>query len=121
MRTLLLLWFAPLAFFWGWYGLSANGIDFGTHMLSREVHDLVFKIYGNVLGVPASEVPALAAGACIFDSAIVGVVAAFRWRKKWFPKVQETFLSFWNDSENNDTSDEVGGADFATGPMHPAE
>ncbi|MBL1407087.1 MAG: hypothetical protein COC00_013955 [Rhizobiales bacterium] len=120
MRTLLLLWFAPLVLFWGWYGLSSNGIDFGMHMFSREVHDLLFHLYGQVLGVPASEVPALAAGACAFDSLLVGVIAAYRWRKKWFPTVKQTVLSLWYDM-GNDTDVAESNEDFSIGPMHPAE
>lgn len=116
MRTLLLLWFAPLAFFWGWYGLSANGIDFGIHMLSREVHDLVFQIYGNTLGIPPSEVPGLAAGACVFDSFLVAGIAAYRWRAKWLPTVKQTILALWNDSETLEPNE-----GFSNGPMHPAE
>lgn len=120
MRTLLLLWFAPLALFWGWYGLSSNGIDFGMHLFSKEVHDLLFHLYGQALGVPASEVPALAAGACVFDSLLVGAIAAYRWRKNWFPTVKQTVLSLWYDSEVLDSNLELGEG-YSNGPMHPAE
>ena len=40
-------------------------------MLPRELHDLVFKVYGNIIGVPASEVPGLAAWACVTDTTIL--------------------------------------------------
>ena len=55
MRVLLLLWAFPLVFFWGWYGLSANDISFGTAFLSRQTHDVVFSLYGNILGMPQTK------------------------------------------------------------------
>ncbi len=86
MRIILILWGAPLAFFWGWYGLSAYDINFGTIFLSRQLHDMIFQIYGNSIGVPAADVPAMIAGACAFDTAIVMSIAAWRWRKGWVPQ-----------------------------------
>ena len=57
MRTLFLLWAFPVVFFWGWYGLSANDINFGTAVLSRHMHDVIFALYGKILGMPAVDVP----------------------------------------------------------------
>lgn len=99
MRILLTLWFLPLVVFWGWYGLSANDYNFGLVILSRPVHDLVFQIYGNMLGVDPTEIPAMVAGACAIDSAIVLAIAAFRWRASWFPRTKALFYRFWNDIE----------------------
>lgn len=106
MRILLLLWFVPLFLFWGWYGLSYYDISFGILMFTREVHDLVFQIYGNTLGIAPEKIPAMAAWACVVDSIIVLAIAAFRWRKKWYPQtkamVQDLFRSYWNDDVRDD-------------------
>jgi hypothetical protein len=89
MRAILFLWTIPLVFFWTWFALSANDISFGTIFFSRQLHDLMMEIYGNMLGVEPSSVPMLLAWACILDSGIILAIAAFRWRKKWFPVVRE--------------------------------
>ena len=85
MRAILILWAIPIIFFWGWYGLSANNINFGYVFLSRAFHDQIFTIYGNVLQMPAEEVPAKLAWLFFIDSLILLAVAAFRWRKSWWP------------------------------------
>ncbi|MEE9375540.1 MAG: DUF6105 family protein, partial [Rhizobiaceae bacterium] len=46
MRTLLILWLTPIFLLSSWYGLSYHDINFGTLVLSRELHDLVFDLYG---------------------------------------------------------------------------
>lgn len=89
MRYILLLWFAPLAFFWGWYGLSAYDINMGMLFFSRDLHDAVFAIYGNTLGVAPDKIPPMIAGASIVDSAILGAIAAFRWRASWYPQSRD--------------------------------
>jgi hypothetical protein len=89
MRVILMLWALPLAFFWGWFALSANDISFGTIFFSRELHDAVFEIYGRTLGIPAQDLPPMIAWACIVDTGIILAIAAFRWRARWFPRVRE--------------------------------
>jgi hypothetical protein len=89
MRIILTLWFLPLALFWSWYGLSAYDISFGTVFFSRELHDLIFQIYGQTLGMPPEQVPAAIAGACAFDTAIVFGIAAWRWRASWVPQARQ--------------------------------
>lgn len=117
MRILLTLWFLPLVLFWGWYGLSANDISFGINFFSREVHDLVFLIYGNATGIHPAEIPGILAGACIFDSLIVVGIAAFRWRNGWVPQAKEIIARFWNQDRVNDFPAE----DLPVGRVHPAE
>jgi hypothetical protein len=80
MRYILLFWAAPLGFFWGWYFLSLNDFSMGTHFFSRKLHDLVFTIYGNILGVEPELIPALVAKACIFDTLLIAVILALRKR-----------------------------------------
>ena len=81
MRTLLALWVLPLALFWGWFFLSLNDLNFGYVMLSRQLHDLVFQLYGEMLGVDPATIPMLIAKACLFDSLIVLAIWAFRRRR----------------------------------------
>jgi hypothetical protein len=88
MRIILTLWAVPLCLFWSWYALSFYDISFGTIFFSRGLHDLVFEVYGNALGVPPGEVPVMAAWACTIDTALIGAIAAFRWRAGWYPQLR---------------------------------
>ncbi|KQS63383.1 hypothetical protein ASG39_16000 [Rhizobium sp. Leaf371] len=81
MKWLLILWGGPVLFLTSWYTLSYNDINFGIFMLSREANDLVFQIYGNVLGIDPKSIPPLVARAMIFDSFIVFGLVALRKRK----------------------------------------
>ncbi len=81
MRYLLALWVAPLALFWGWYFLSLNDMNFGYVMLSRQLHDLVFELYGEILGIDPASIPGLVAKACVLDSLLLFAFLAFRRRK----------------------------------------
>ena len=74
-----------------WYGLSVNDWHFGTRIFSRELHDLVFQIYGKLLGMEPEALPALLAKAVIFDTLIVFGIVAYRWRAKWWPTVRQYF------------------------------
>jgi hypothetical protein len=82
MRTLLALWVAPLVLFWGWYFLSLNDMNFGYVMLSRQLHDLVFELYGEMLGIDPAIIPGMVAKACIFDSFLVTGIVAYRYRRR---------------------------------------
>ena len=89
MRTIIILWAAPVGLFWGWYFLSLNDINFGFLILSRQIHDFVFNIYGQILGVDPAEIPGFVARACMFDAALLAALYAFRRRKKisaWWRK-----------------------------------
>ena len=89
MRVILFLWAVPLVLVWGWYGLSAYDISFGTIFLSRELHDAVFGLYGQTLGVPPAEIPSMLAWACAFDTMLLGLIAAWRWRSSWAPQARQ--------------------------------
>lgn len=82
MRALLLLWITPLALFWGWYFLSLNDMNFGYVMLSRQLHDLIFELYGEILGVDPLLIPGMVAKACVFDSFLVVGIIVFRRRRQ---------------------------------------
>lgn len=94
MRILLTLWAAPLALFWGWYGLSAYDLSFGTRFLSREVHDVVFDVYGRTLGMAARDVPGAIASACAFDTAVIMAIVSWRWRESWLPQTRAYLIEF---------------------------
>ena len=82
MKWFLILWAGPIAFLGSWYGLSYYDMSFGFFMLTREAHDLVFQIYGNILGIPPQDLPPLVLRAIIVDSLLVVGLLAFRRRKK---------------------------------------
>ncbi|TCD14486.1 DUF6105 family protein [Oricola cellulosilytica] len=82
MRYLFWLWFLPLSVFWSWFGLSYNDVNFGLMFLSRDLHDLVFNIYGSLLGVDPAAIPIMFLKACIFDSALIFAIVAFRKRRQ---------------------------------------
>lgn len=94
MRFLLWMWFAPLAFFWSWYVLAVN--DVGYIVLSREMYDRVFEIYGGMLGVDPAIIPAWLARVCIIDSAVVLGIFAFVRRRR--------IAEWWNRRGQSDTS-----------------
>lgn len=70
MKWFLFLWAGPIALLGGWYGLSYYDMNFGVFMLTRDAHDLVFQIYGHILGIPPESIPPLVARAIVVDSLI---------------------------------------------------
>lgn len=82
MKWFLFLWAMPIALLGGWYGLSYYDMSFGIFMLTRDAHDLVFQIYGHILGIPPEDLPPLVARAIVFDSFLVLALIAFRRRRK---------------------------------------
>jgi len=75
-------WAVPMIVFWGWYFLSLNDMNFGYVMLSREVNDLLFQLYGEVLGVDPATLPPLVARTCVFDGLMLAGIWAFRRRRE---------------------------------------
>ena len=82
MKWFLILWAFPIALLGSWYGLSYYDMSFGIFMLTRDAHDLVFRIYGHILGIAPESIPPLVLRAIIVDSLIVFAIIAFRRRKK---------------------------------------
>jgi hypothetical protein len=89
MRIFLILWIVPIVLMTIWYGLASN--DFGYVMFSREVHDKVFAIYANMLGVDPEVLPGMAARAIVFDSGIVALIIAFKKRATLIPFLRQLF------------------------------
>ncbi|OJT97211.1 hypothetical protein DEM27_28950 [Metarhizobium album] len=81
MKWFLILWAGPILLLGSWYGLSYYDMSFGIFMLTRKAHDLVFQIYGNVLGIPPETIPPLVARAIVVDSLVVFAIIGFRRRK----------------------------------------
>jgi hypothetical protein len=75
------------------YSGRRHGARLGV--VAAQAHDLVFAVYGHVLGLPPETIPPLVARAIAFDSLIVFAIIAYRKRREiraWynhrFPAVQ---------------------------------
>lgn len=101
MKWFLILWAGPIALLGGWYGLSYYDMSFGVFMLTRDAHDLVFQIYGNILGIPPEDLPPLVLRAIVFDSFLVLALIAFRRRKQiwawWQARSQSSSAALASD------------------------
>ncbi|WP_394689807.1 DUF6105 family protein [Hoeflea sp.] len=92
MRTFLILWVTPIALLGGWYGLSYYDINFGYRILSRDLHDLVFIIYGDLLGMKPESIPPLVLKAIILDTFLVlGFIVLKRRRKQIWSAIKGWF------------------------------
>ena len=92
MKVFLVLWIIPIVLLGGWYGLSYYDINFGYRILSRELHDLVFVIYGNILGIPPESIPPLVLKAVILDTVlVVGFIVVKRRRKQIWAALRQVF------------------------------
>ena len=92
MRWILIFWAMPLAVLGTWYGLSYNDINFGYLILSRQMNEFVFQLYGQILGLPPEDIPGLVLRAIIVDSLLLFGILAFRRRKQiaaWWAKRQK--------------------------------
>ena len=94
MRFVLILWALPLGLFWSWYFLSANDINFGFVFLTQEVNELVFRLYGQVLGIDPETIPPLVAKACLLDSLLILAILAFRRRKILIARLREAWARY---------------------------
>ena len=102
MKWFLILWFLPVSLIGAWYGLSYHDINFGFLMLSRQVHDMVFQIYGNMLGMEPEAIPPLLLKAIILDSFILLGIAAFRWRRSIAAWIRVRYAAFRAEPEQPD-------------------
>jgi hypothetical protein len=92
MKVFLVLWIMPIVLLGSWYGLSYYDINFGYRILSRELHDLVFTIYGNLLGIPPESIPPLVLKAIVLDSfLVVGFIVIKRRRKEIWAAMRKVF------------------------------
>ena len=92
MKVFLILWIIPIVLLGTWYGLSFYDINFGFHILTRDLHDLVFTIYGNILGIPPESIPPLVLKAIILDTfLVIGFIVIKRRRKQIWVAVRKLF------------------------------
>ena len=90
MKVFLLLWVTPIVLLGSWYGLSYYDISFGYRILSRDLHDLVFTIYGNLLGIPPETIPPLVLKAIILDTfLVIGFIVIKRRRKQIWAAIRK--------------------------------
>lgn len=92
MRYVFALWATPPIVFWGWYYLSFYDINFGYLILSRQMNDLVFNVYGEILGIDPATIPGFVMRACILDTLIIAAIWAFRRRReiaRWWRERRE--------------------------------
>jgi hypothetical protein len=81
MKWFLVFWAGPIVFLGAWYWLSYYDMNFGIFMLTRQVHDLTFQLYGHILGIPPETIPPLVLRAIIVDSLVVFSLIGFRRRR----------------------------------------
>ncbi|TPW27180.1 DUF6105 family protein [Pararhizobium mangrovi] len=84
MKWFLILWAGPIGFLGLWYGLSYYDLNFGMFFFSRQMHDLVFRIYGNILGIPPESIPPLVLKALALDTTVLMALVVLRRRKRVF-------------------------------------
>jgi hypothetical protein len=84
MRTLIALWLAPLAVFWGWYWLSLYDLGLGSMLFGPALHAEVFTVCGSWLGIDPEALPGLLAKACLIDALLAAALIALRFRRVLF-------------------------------------
>ncbi|MBX9458849.1 MAG: hypothetical protein KL863_23985 [Rhizobium sp.] len=82
MRWILIFWALPITVLGTWYGLSYHDMNFGYLILSRQMNEFVFQLYGQILGLPPEDIPVLVLRAVILDSVLLFSILAFRRRKQ---------------------------------------
>ena len=82
MKWFLVFWAGPILLLGTWYSLSYYDMNFGFFMLTRQTHDLVFQIYGRILGLPPEILPGLVARAVVVDSILLFAIIGFRRRRQ---------------------------------------
>jgi hypothetical protein len=108
MKWFLVFWLGPIAFLGGWYWLSYYDMNFGIFMLTRQVHDLTFQIYGDVLGVPPETIPPLVARAIAVDSLVVFAIIGFRKRRR--------LIAWWKVRQASKSSDLASSESLSSAP-----
>lgn len=93
MKWVLIFWAGPVGFLFGWYGLSYYDVNLGTAFFSREMHDTVFAVYGNILGMEPDAIPPLVLKAIIVDTFLI---AGIIWLKRNGKTIGGLIRSFFN-------------------------
>jgi len=134
MRTIFFLWLFPIVFFWGWHFLSFYDVG-GAFFLTKDFNTHIYTIYGNILQMPAADVPMALAWIFFVDSIILFFgVAIIAWWKSWFYPLVNFFRTrvfglepkvFRSKKEKAELKKQeaLDKIDNTTpiGPVHPAE
>ena len=116
MKWLIIFWALPLGLLFGWYGLSYYDLNFGTLFFSRRMHDTVFMVYGNLLGIEPETIPPLVLKAIIVDTfLLIGII----WLKRRGKTITGLIRSMWNRSSDSNSNDFV--ADELANMTPPAQ
>jgi hypothetical protein len=85
-------------------------MNFGIFMLTRQVHDLTFAVYGKALGLPPETIPPLVARAIAVDSIVVFAILGFRKRK--------SIIAWWKarQAPNSSASDLASRESLSSAP-----
>jgi len=97
MKWVFAAWASPLILFWGWYFLSLNNINFGYLMLTRQAHELIFRLYGEMTGIDPEIIPGLVAKACVFDTLLICAIWAFRRRRALLARFRYVRARYFQD------------------------
>ena len=113
MRYFLLLWVLPVGGLAAWLYLASHDYSFGAFFFSRDMFDLVFGIYGEILGVDPASLPPLIYKALVVDTLIVASLFAVKRRKD--------IMAWWKSRNFSARLQGRINAIAADGPIHPAE
>jgi hypothetical protein len=113
MRYFLFLWVLPVGGLAAWLFLASHDYAFGTLFFSREMYDLVFGIYANILGVEPAVLPPLIYKALVVDTLIVAALFALKRRKD--------IMAWWKSRGYSARLQDRVTSVVADGPIHPAE
>ena len=96
MKYFIIFWLIPVGGLASWLWLSSNDLSFGLPFLSRDMHDLVFGIYGQMLGIDPATLPPLVWRALVVDTLLILAILAFRKRREiraWFASRRESEMA----------------------------
>ena len=113
MRYFLALWVLPVGGLATWLFMASNDYSMGTFFFSRAMYDLVFGIYGEILGVDPATLPPLVYKALVVDTIIVAALFALKRRKD--------IIGWWKSRGFAARLQSRVSAIAADGPIHPAE
>ena len=112
MRFFLVLWVLPVGGLAVWLFMASHDYSFGTMFFSRDMFDLVFGIYANILGVDAAVLPPLIYKALVVDTLIVAALFALKRRKD---------IMAWWKSRGYSARFQKRITAVVADPIHPAE
>ena len=113
MRYFLFLWLLPVGGLAAWLYMASNDFSLGMFFFSREMFDLVFGIYADILGVDPATLPPLIYKALVVDTLIVAALFALKRRKD--------IIAWWKSRNYSARLQGRVSAIAADGPIHPAE